>query len=624
MENAVHFLRQNRLLPGVPEYELKIAAAAMRKVRISNGTSFITEGTVGDCCYFIMSGQALVASHSLTGRPILLDVLEPGSLVGEIALILREHRTADVKALGEVTALCLNAADFARLADASPMFHESLLFSARIRLIHGLLRKATIWSSIPDVELRGLAEVTSRVEAVRDETILAEGVPASQLYMIAKGRFEVIQHGRRMGVLGSGDCFGEADLLLDGAYSGTVTALEDGELLVLGKAEFHYILQQYEQVHRQFLGLLHLRRPALAEQLPIGHRAAVEAVSGKRLNDSSVSSNEAKSKRGAYRGSDYGIDVLLSLGALFVVATVLAIWLKHPAWIAAALLIGGLAGPIAFVACIRGTQLLGYRLPRLARSFVLSAVTAAPAAWLLERYALFQGGSGSRLGPLAEPLAVSFIEESLKLLVCVLIMRSSRERFLMDGLVFGAAVGMGFAAAESILYGWTYLQQGAAADMLAVLWMRALLSPFGHGTWTAIAAAGLWYGLRQRPSGIRRSAWRSTRNMVLLMFASFTLHALWDNHYLDGPVRLAGMIVIGALGLLLLYRLLRKGMREEQQQLELLHPVLEARRASELPEELLSVQPLQTLVCDNCGTVSPAEASYCARCGQALRAARQP
>lgn len=634
MDSTVQFLRQNILLHGVPDHELEIAAAAMRKVKLSNGTSFIAEGTVGECCYFIMSGQALVASHSLTGRPIVLDVLKPGALVGEIALILQEKRTADVKALGEVTALRLNAADFARLAEASPMFHESLLFSARIRLIHGLLRKATIWSTIPDAELRGLAEVTSRVKVGRGERIITEGTPSSELYMVAKGRFEAVQNGRRIGVMGSGDCFGEADLLLGGAHSGTVTALEDGELLLLGESEFHYILQQYEQVHRQFIELLRLRRPDLADLLQLrkaasakddaagwNHRPHSGAHSGSHSGlDSERADEAARNSRQTNRGADRWIDVLLLLGGLFVVTTVLAIWQKHPVWIASALLVGGVAGPVAFVAYMRGTQLLGYRLPRLAQAFLLSAATAAPAAWLLERYWLFRGGEGSRLGAVWEPIAVSLLEETLKLLVCVLLLRSRRERFLMDGIVFGAAVGMGFAAAESILYGWTYLQQGAAADMLAVLWVRALLSPFGHGTWTAIAAAGLWYGLRHHPAGARRSSVRSCRHMMLLLFASFALHALWDNRYMEGAVRLAGMIVIGVLGLLLLYRLLRKGMREERAQLELLNPLLDREHSGqEVPESLLGSQVKQALVCDGCGTVSPPEASYCARCGQALR-----
>lgn len=55
----------------------------------------------------------------------------------------------------------------------------------------------------------------------------------------------------------------------------------------------------------------------------------------------------------------------------------------------------------------------------------------------------------------------------------------------MDAVVFGAAAGMGFAAVENMIYGWAFFGTGETGSMLAVLWLRALLSPFGHGTWTA-------------------------------------------------------------------------------------------------------------------------------------------
>jgi len=261
MTDIVSFLKGNPLLRGVPDAELASAAAIMEILHLHDGERFITEGEAGDCCYFIMSGQALVSSRNLIGRPVILGVLGEGALVGEIALLLDETRSADIKALGELTLLRLGTAPFYRLAEASPLFHESLLFSARIRQVHGLLRKATIWSSIADAELRGLAEVTSRQQVSKGDIIVAQGEQANALYMIASGKFQAISSGRKKAVLGSGDCFGEGDLLLNKNCSGTVTALEDGELLLMGKDEFHYILQQYEQVQRHFLELVNIRYP---------------------------------------------------------------------------------------------------------------------------------------------------------------------------------------------------------------------------------------------------------------------------------------------------------------------------------------------------------------------------
>ncbi|WP_169833377.1 cyclic nucleotide-binding domain-containing protein [Paenibacillus oryzae] len=613
MTDIVSFLKRNPLLRGVPDAELASAAAIMEIQQLHDGERFITEGEVGDCCYFIMSGQALVSSRNLIGRPVILGVLGEGALVGEIALLLDETRSADIKALGELTLLRLGAAPFYRLAEASPLFYESLLFSARIRQVHGLLRKATIWSSIADAELRGLAEVTSRQQVSKGDIIVAQGEQANSLYMIASGKFQAISSGRKKAILGSGDCFGEGDLLLNKNCSGTVTALEDGELLLMGKEEFHYILQQYEQVQRLFLELVNIR-----------YADADDAMAGNPLLDEKDEKPVEPEKKSETIKSDAWINVLFILGGLFIASTALAIWLKHPIWVGASLLFGSVTGPVAFVSYIRSSQLLGYRISRLAQVFVLSAFTTVPLAWLIQSRLLFAGGAWlAHSGPIMEPIAVSIIEEGLKLLLCILILRSGKHRFLMDAVVFGAAVGMGFAAAESLWYGWNYLQQGTASDMLAVMWVRALLSPFGHGTWTAIGSAGLWFGLknRVRPTS-RQAVSRNSVATLLLLATSLLLHALWNSSFMEGALRIPGMLLIGAAGLFILFRLLNRGVRDESAALNTLNPSFDAQypeQAALLEKLDAASSPQPALRCEACGTLAPSQLSYCARCGQALR-----
>lgn len=80
---------------------------------------------------------------------------------------------------------------FEQLSAVSRLFQESLQQSAEIRYVHRLLRKASIWSAIPESELRGLAEVTIRRRVRKGDVITREGEEAEQLYMITSGRFEV-------------------------------------------------------------------------------------------------------------------------------------------------------------------------------------------------------------------------------------------------------------------------------------------------------------------------------------------------------------------------------------------------------------------------------------------------
>lgn len=291
---------------------------------------------------------------------------------------------------------------------------------------------------------------------------------------------------------------------------------------------------------------------------------------------------------------------------------------------------GGLVGPVSFVAYLRSSQLLGFKPIRLVTVFVASGIIAVPIAWILER--LWSIGSGletTTTEHIQAALMIGVIEEIVKLMVCFLFLRGRKQRFLMDAVVFGAAAGMGFAAIESMLYGFMYLQQQATSGMLAVLWVRAVLSPFGHGTWTAIAAAGLWYGLRsgsfKRSSRTKRAV-NSMLVMTGLLLLSILLHAAWDYPYPSGLWKMTGMVLVGGIGIALLYLLIRQGTQEEKMMHRAVNPAQQVeeriRHAVGTRSSIKDAKKpgtVQSLTCQACGTVSPAGTRYCGRCGQALQ-----
>jgi CRP-like cAMP-binding protein/RsiW-degrading membrane proteinase PrsW (M82 family)/ribosomal protein L40E len=611
--DIVGFLRNHTLLHGVPEKELENAASTMETVCFPDGEWLMHEGEEGNDCYFVLDGKVQVHTRSLIGKQVVLAELGYGALIGEFALIRNEKRTASIRALGKVTALRLDRTAFEKLAEASPFFHESLTYAAELRMKHGLLRKASIWSAIPDSELRGLAEITVRKNVLQGETILREGTPKESFYMISGGRYEITSTGQRRAVMETGDFFGEIALLAEQPQSATVTAMEDGELLVMGNAEFQAIWQHYAPVRRQFAEVMRIRRPDLAIAPSFGTAEGDEIAP-----DADLLRAEEALPTSPIRSTRW-IDLLFLLGGLFTGCTIMAVWLQNQLWQMAALLAGGLVGPVTFVAYIRGSQQLGLSHVRLTWVFILSAAVAVPLAWVVERQWLFGvARSAAGLTGLSVPLSVALIEEGAKLIVCAILLRGGRMRFLMDAVVIGAAAGMGFAAVESMVYGWSYLEQGSTGEMLAVLWVRALLSPLGHGTWTAIAAAGIWYGLNRRHAAQRTRFVRQRQGLATaLLLAAVALHALWDFHFIDGLWRLLSMVAVGAVGLLLLYGLLRKGTKEEDYAITALNPL----QRDEALNEAVAANALKSkpLVCGACKTQSPPDARYCARCGQALR-----
>ncbi|MFE5321228.1 cyclic nucleotide-binding domain-containing protein [Paenibacillus sp. NPDC056579] len=617
--DIVEFLKNHTLLHGVPEMELAKAASTMQTVRFTEGEWLMHEGKEGHHCYFVLEGTVQVHTRSLIGKQVVLAELGYGALIGEIALIRNEKRTAGIRALNDVTALCLDRAAFEKLAEASPHFHESMTYAAELRMKHGMLSKASIWSAIPDSELRGLAEITVRRRVKRGETVLREGDPADTFYMISSGRFELRSASERRTVLGTGDYFGEIAMLTLQPQTVSAVALEDSELLVMGRTEFQAILSYYPPVRRQFAEVLRIRRPDLSMDASYG---SLE----KDGQEAAVSSRRVPSDTGGKvsRRPARWIDLLFVLGGAFVGCTVLAVWTQHPLWRIAALLVGGMVGPVTFVAYVRSSQLLGFSPARLASVFLSSAAVAVPLAWMAERHWLFARTDSAGFSEWTVPLSVAFIEEAAKLIVCAVLLRGGRMRFLMDAVVFGAAAGMGFAAIESIVYGWSYGGQGATGDMLAVLWVRTLLSPLGHGTWTAIAAAGIWYGYNRRSAALARGS-RAWLLALALPLSAVLLHMLWDYHFMVGIWRMLSMVTVGAGGLLILYLLIRKGARDEDMAVTALNPLLQHEAADEAPGlgEQQEAKARSPLICSACRTQSPPDARYCARCGQALKLGRQ-
>ncbi len=92
------------------------------------GQAIVEEGDPGDGMYIVLEGKAQV---DVGGR---FHNLEPGSFVGEMALIRRRKRSATVRAVEPVTALKISAEDF----HAFLMEHPSVAIAMLVAVIDRL------------------------------------------------------------------------------------------------------------------------------------------------------------------------------------------------------------------------------------------------------------------------------------------------------------------------------------------------------------------------------------------------------------------------------------------------------------------------------------------------------
>jgi RsiW-degrading membrane proteinase PrsW (M82 family) len=165
---------------------------------------------------------------------------------------------------------------------------------------------------------------------------------------------------------------------------------------------------------------------------------------------------------------------------------------------------------------------------------------------------------------------VGLIEEFAKILGVLVIFRNREHDLSLDGLIIGAAAGMGFAALESSGYAFTtFLNSGGSlSSTVYITLLRGVLSPLGHGTWTAILAAIL---LRESEPRKFRVNLRVIGAYVIVV----VLHGLWNGipsvigmFTSSGKAIFIGEGIIGAIGILILTRLWFKGKKQARERLK--------------------------------------------------------
>lgn len=137
-------------------------------------------------------------------------------------------------------------------------------------------------------------------------------------------------------------------------------------------------------------------------------------------------------------------------------------------------------------------------------------------------------------------LTAPVIEEIYKYLGIVVLYLIARAEVddLIDGFVYGALIGLGFAVAENVYY-FIFVFGGDIPSVLQGFWVRVIASGlYGHVTFTGIAGIGFAYFVTRRLDQAL-----SRRLMVAggLLLVAVAAHFIWNSPWLnDLPILLYG------------------------------------------------------------------------------------
>jgi CRP/FNR family cyclic AMP-dependent transcriptional regulator len=118
------------------------------------------------------------------------------------------------------------------------------------------LAKVRLFSAFNKKELALIAKASDEVDVPAGKTLVVEGSPGHEFFLILDGEATVRRNGRKVASLGSGQYFGELALLDRGPRNATVVAETPMHLLVLGQREFGGVLDEVPILAHKLLTIM--------------------------------------------------------------------------------------------------------------------------------------------------------------------------------------------------------------------------------------------------------------------------------------------------------------------------------------------------------------------------------
>ena len=159
------FLKDIPLFMPMDDSERAAVAELMDEVTFKAGQQIFHERDQGGICYVIRTGRIELSVLDESGEKLVLDILEPGELCGELSLLDGGNRSTTAVALTDVEALVLERPEFVSFLRKQPDASLDVLsaLAKRIRRADKLLKQRV---QDPNELIEGGATLGDRVADV--------------------------------------------------------------------------------------------------------------------------------------------------------------------------------------------------------------------------------------------------------------------------------------------------------------------------------------------------------------------------------------------------------------------------------------------------------------------------
>lgn len=138
-------------------------------------------------------------------------------------------------------------------------------------------------------------------------------------------------------------------------------------------------------------------------------------------------------------------------------------------------------------------------------------------------------------------ISAPFVEEAAKgFILLLLFFKKDEFDGVLDGVVYAAMVGLGFAMTENIQYYGRAVLEGGGGGLTAVFILRGTMAPFSHPLFTSMTGIGLGLARQSHNSAVKIVA--PVGGLVL----AIAMHSIWNG----------SAVLFGGLGFLVSYAII--------------------------------------------------------------------
>lgn len=242
-------------------------AASAEPVTFRSGDNVVREGEAAGAAFAVLRGKVRVSQGGTV-------VARPASpvLVGEMAALSGERRSATVAAVTAVRALRIDGAVLRDVAASQPGFARELASFAAVRTGNNFLVRSSPFADLPATTIEALAAKLEPVRFAAGEEIIREGERGDDAYLLRDGDVEIVRAGRVLATLGTGAFVGEVSALTGAARTATVRARGEVSAFRLRADDVRRVVRRHRALVARLEGTMQSRhiphRAGRAEAVP--------------------------------------------------------------------------------------------------------------------------------------------------------------------------------------------------------------------------------------------------------------------------------------------------------------------------------------------------------------------